>query len=72
MYTALVLICLSGNINDACYGISHPFIFETIEQCKTSVWDGVESGAFVQDDMSTNKTWKPVDYKCIDWRGIGI
>ena len=67
MFTALVLICLNGDINDKCFVSKHPVVFETKESCMEMIVMGVRSGIFSGNDPDTKKKWYPTEWECVDW-----
>lgn len=67
MFTALVLICLNGDIDDKCLVSKHPVIFETRESCIEMIAMGIRGKVFHGKDPTTNQEWSPIEWKCVDW-----
>ena len=67
MFTALVLICLNGDIDDKCFVSKHPVIFESRDSCIETIAIGVQGKVFHGKDPITNQKWSPTAWKCVDW-----
>ena len=67
MFTALVLICLNGDINDKCFVSKHPVVFESRESCMEMIAMNIKSRLFHGEDPITQKKWSPTEWECVDW-----
>jgi hypothetical protein len=67
VFTAIVLICFGFGINSYnCYTQTHPFIFETRDDCESEVFYAIQEGFFEFEDTQFGKQ-RIVNFACIDW-----
>lgn len=70
MFTAVVLVCLSGqtiNSPETCFTYTNEAISETLDECNYAVYQGINLGIFSVSDPERGEYWEPVDWYCINW-----
>lgn len=74
MFTAIVLVCLSGEFKEPnnCYTFTNEAISETVEECNTDIMTGMDLKLFEYEDPERGQRWEPVDFTCVNWNGMRL
>ncbi len=69
MFTAIVLVCLSGQdvIAKNCFTYTNEILWANEAQCKKAVMLGLQNNIFKFDEPDVGKSWAPASFYCVPW-----
>lgn len=70
MFTAIVLVCLSGQdiVKENCFTYTNEVLWTSEDQCKRAVAAGLQNNVFSFEEPSQGRSWSPASFYCVPWK----